>query len=110
MARRFALISDIHANLTALDAALADIDAAGIRELYCLGDIVGYGRALHYVNAGSVGRPKDGDPRACWVEVSVSGDDLAAEIHRVDYDVETVARVIVALGLPATFAEALRTG
>lgn len=41
--RRIALFSDIHANLKALDAVLADIDAQGITERYCLGDLVGYG-------------------------------------------------------------------
>lgn len=41
--RRFALFSDIHGNLLALDAVLADIDAAGVNERYCLGDLVGYG-------------------------------------------------------------------
>lgn len=38
-----ALISDIHGNLEALQAVLADIDSKGIKEVYCLGDIVGYG-------------------------------------------------------------------
>lgn len=40
---RRALISDIHANLEALHAVLEDIDREGIEEIYCLGDIVGYG-------------------------------------------------------------------
>jgi diadenosine tetraphosphatase ApaH/serine/threonine PP2A family protein phosphatase len=40
---RLALISDIHANIEALDAVLADIDQRGIKEIWCLGDIVGYG-------------------------------------------------------------------
>jgi diadenosine tetraphosphatase ApaH/serine/threonine PP2A family protein phosphatase len=40
---RRALISDIHANLEALEAVLADIKAQGIKEIYCLGDIIGYG-------------------------------------------------------------------
>ena len=39
----FALISDIHSNLEALEAVLADADRRGISEIYCLGDIVGYG-------------------------------------------------------------------
>ncbi len=39
----FAIISDIHANLEALQAVLADIDQRGVREVVCLGDIVGYG-------------------------------------------------------------------
>jgi predicted phosphodiesterase len=38
-----ALISDIHGNLEALTAVMADISAQGITEIYCLGDIVGYG-------------------------------------------------------------------
>lgn len=42
MAHR-AIISDIHANLEAAQAVLADIQAQGISEIYCLGDIVGYG-------------------------------------------------------------------
>lgn len=37
-----AFISDVHANLPALDAVLADIDARGVDALYCLGDLVGY--------------------------------------------------------------------
>jgi predicted phosphodiesterase len=38
-----ALISDIHSNLEALQAVLADIRSQGISEIYCLGDLVGYG-------------------------------------------------------------------
>ncbi|MDA7977884.1 MAG: metallophosphoesterase family protein [Pirellulales bacterium] len=38
-----ALISDIHSNLEGLEAVLADIESKGIKEVYCLGDIVGYG-------------------------------------------------------------------
>ncbi len=38
-----AFISDIHSNLEALEAVLADIRAQGIEEVYCLGDVVGYG-------------------------------------------------------------------
>src|SRR6476469_4033018 len=40
---KYALISDIHANLPALDAVLADIDAIGVEATYHLGDLVGYG-------------------------------------------------------------------
>ena len=38
-----AFISDIHANLEALEAVLADIQAQGVDRVYCLGDVVGYG-------------------------------------------------------------------
>lgn len=38
-----AVISDIHANVAAFDAVLADIEAQGCEDVYCLGDIIGYG-------------------------------------------------------------------
>ncbi len=38
-----ALISDIHSNLESLTAVLADLRAQGVEEVYCLGDVVGYG-------------------------------------------------------------------
>jgi diadenosine tetraphosphatase ApaH/serine/threonine PP2A family protein phosphatase len=40
---RLAFISDIHANLEALEAVLADIDGRDVDDIYCLGDVVGYG-------------------------------------------------------------------
>jgi predicted phosphodiesterase len=40
---RLAIVSDIHANLPALEAVLADVEGAGVDELWCLGDVVGYG-------------------------------------------------------------------
>src|SRR5438034_11646360 len=40
---RLAFISDIHANLPALEAVLADVEGADPDELWCLGDVVGYG-------------------------------------------------------------------
>ena len=40
---RIALISDVHGNLTALEAVLADIDARGITRIFNLGDYVGKG-------------------------------------------------------------------
>ena len=38
-----AIISDIHSNLEALQAVLADIRSLGVKDIYCLGDVVGYG-------------------------------------------------------------------
>ena len=40
---RLALVSDLHANLAAVEAVLADIARRGITDIYCLGDVVGYG-------------------------------------------------------------------
>jgi predicted phosphodiesterase len=39
----FAVISDIHSNLEALTTVLGDIEKRGIKTIYCLGDVVGYG-------------------------------------------------------------------
>ena len=41
-----AIISDPHANDNALDFAIKDIDAKGIKRIVCLGDIVGYGNQI----------------------------------------------------------------
>jgi predicted phosphodiesterase len=40
---RIALLSDVHGNLPAFEAVLADVDAQGADEIWCLGDLVGYG-------------------------------------------------------------------
>jgi diadenosine tetraphosphatase ApaH/serine/threonine PP2A family protein phosphatase len=40
---KIAVVSDVHSNLHALDAVLAEIDAGSFDELWCLGDVVGYG-------------------------------------------------------------------
>ena len=40
---RIALITDVHANVPALDAALAEIERLGVDNIYCGGDLVGYG-------------------------------------------------------------------
>jgi predicted phosphodiesterase len=41
--RRVGLVSDIHGNLPAFEAVLADVDGAGVDAIWCLGDLVGYG-------------------------------------------------------------------
>ena len=40
---QIAVVSDVHSNLAALEAVLAAIDAAQADEIWCLGDVVGYG-------------------------------------------------------------------
>ena len=65
---------------------------------------------IHFVNTGSVGRPKDGDWRAGYVLLDVSGDAVRAEHRRVEYDLEEAMRGIRASELPDDFAEYLRTG
>lgn len=63
---------------------------------------------VHIVNDGSVGKPKDGDPRACYAVIDTEG--LQIEFRRVEYEVEAVAEDIVKRGLPEAYAKALRTG
>jgi predicted phosphodiesterase len=65
---------------------------------------------VHFVNTGSAGRPKDGDPRAGYVLLDVTATDVHIEFVRVEYDVEAAARAIVASALPDEFADYLRTG
>jgi predicted phosphodiesterase len=64
----------------------------------------------HVVNAGSVGKPKDGDPRACYVVLEAAGRDLTVEWMRVAYDIETAAQAIEASAMPHEYAAMLRAG
>lgn len=63
-----------------------------------------------FVNTGSVGRPKDGDPRAGYVLLEVDGSGARVEFVRVTYDVDAAAAGVIAAGLPHEFATFLRTG
>jgi predicted phosphodiesterase len=101
------------------------------------GDLIAFGHThhpwhrvvegIHFLNTGSVGRPKDGDWRAGYVVVTVeegagkamasgSGDGPAAgglisvELVRVEYDLERARAGILASTLPDAFAEYLATG
>lgn len=65
---------------------------------------------IHFVNTGSVGRPKDGDWRAGYMLVDVSGAGVRVELVRVEYDLEAATAGVRAAGLPDEFAEFLRTG
>ena len=60
------------------------------------------------LNPGSVGQPRDGDPRAAYVLIEIDEDGVTAEIHRVAYDVEAMAQAIEETELPAEFARAIR--
>jgi predicted phosphodiesterase len=64
----------------------------------------------HIINAGSVGKPKDHDPRACYVLVSGEGGQLKVDFIRVAYDVERAAQAIEATEMPHQFAKMLREG
>jgi predicted phosphodiesterase len=65
---------------------------------------------IHFVNTGSVGRPKDGDWRAGYVLLSITGSDAMVDFVRVAYDIDQAASAIHASGLPVEFAEQLKSG
>ena len=60
------------------------------------------------LNPGSVGQPRDGDPRAAWLLLDL--DDLSASFERTDYDIAGAAAAIRAARLPDSLAERLEYG
>lgn len=84
------------------------------------GDLIAFGHThkpwhreiagIHFVNTGSVGRPKDGDWRAGYVVVDLSSDGAAVEFVRVNYDLDRTMKAIHESELPDDLAEYLRNG
>jgi predicted phosphodiesterase len=84
------------------------------------GDVLAFGHThlpwhaeedgVHFVNTGSVGRPKDGDWRASYVLLDVNASGVGVELVRVEYDVARASRAILESGLPREFAAFLQTG
>ena len=170
---RLAVISDIHGNLPAVEAVLADIAARDVDAVCHLGDLVGYGpwpnevverirdegiagvagnydttvahghancgcqyddprqraregdsvfvghthtpwtrsfRGTILVNTGSVGRPRDGDPRASYALAEAGAAAIEVVFPRVDYDVERAVAAIADAGLPTALGRILRSG
>lgn len=69
----------------------------------------------HAINIGAVGKPKDGDARACYVMLTVDQklsrihpDSFEAEFIRVPYDIEKAARAVEQSPLPDAYADMLR--
>ncbi len=60
------------------------------------------------INPGSVGQPRDGDPRAAWLELDT--DKWTASFHRVEYDIDRAAESIMATNLPEHLARRLYVG
>ena len=84
------------------------------------GDVLAFGHThkpwhrevngVHFINTGSVGRPKDGDWRAGYVLLDVGEGAAQVEFVRVAYDIERAVAGVRAAGLPEDFAEFLQTG
>jgi predicted phosphodiesterase len=65
-----------------------------------------YGGVL-FVNCGSVGKPKDGDPRAAFAILEPADGVPRVTIERVEYDARAVAQEVAAAGLPTEYADKL---
>jgi diadenosine tetraphosphatase ApaH/serine/threonine PP2A family protein phosphatase len=97
------LVGHSHVALQIVDAA--EGLAGGVAPAGTEGDVGGK-RAL--LNPGSVGQPRDGDPRAAYLLLDL--DEQRASFHRVDYDIERTQREIRDAGLPEILAARLDLG
>ena len=99
------------------DAFLAkQATAAGLQP----GDVLCFGHThepwhrvvegVHFINTGSVGRPRDGDWRAGYVLLEIGDGFARVRLVRVPYDLATAVAGVRAAGLPEEFAEFLETG
>ena len=93
---------------------MAEIAGAKAGDVLCFGHThLPWHRSIegvHFVNTGSVGRPKDGDWRAGYVVLDVDKSAVQVEFIRVAYDVDATVRAIRASDLPDDFADYLRAG
>ena len=71
----------------------------------------------HAINIGSVGKPKDGDARGCYVMLTLEEnsskfikDSVQVDFHRFEYDIEKAALAVENSILPNAYAEMLRKG
>lgn len=80
-------------------------------------EMIGYGETgtvaiaphtMYIINVGSVGQPRDGDPRACFCIYDT--DTKTVEIKRTPYDVGSAQQKILQAGIPSFFARRLESG
>jgi putative phosphoesterase len=64
----------------------------------------------YFINAGSVGKPKDKDPRICVCLIDLNQDNIKLTFIRKEYDIKFVCKEIINSGLPYYFAEKLMKG
>jgi predicted phosphodiesterase len=72
------------------------------------GAVLELGSGEWLLNPGSVGQPRDADPRAAWLELDTEA--CTARYHRVTYDIAAAGEAILAAGLPSSLAERLHAG
>jgi len=107
--QRISLVGHSHVSLFFTRPAGGEEQAEEVRGAQAGDDtLLDLGAGEWLINPGSVGQPRDGDPRAAWLELDTDGP--SARFHRVPYDVERAAEAIVAAGLPRRLAERLKVG
>jgi diadenosine tetraphosphatase ApaH/serine/threonine PP2A family protein phosphatase len=70
--------------------------------------LTGQGKVV--VNPGSVGQPRDGDPRASYVIYDTGEQTETVELRRVEYEVNATQRLMMEAGLPTWLTERLSQG
>lgn len=105
--KRIALIGHSHASLFFMRPA--GQEHGGIRgALASDGKLLDLSQGRWLVNPGSVGQPRDGDPRASWLELDT--DQETARFRRIPYDIERAAESIASADLPGRLASRLYLG
>ncbi len=99
---RYSIVGHTHVAMHCAEAAVATLVDAND------GDSLVLGETRVILNPGSVGQPRDGDPRAGYILY----DDSAATVtwHRIAYDIAAAQRKIIAAGLPEMLANRLSLG
>jgi predicted phosphodiesterase len=62
----------------------------------------------YFVNVGSVGQPRDNNPKAAYVIYDL--DESSIELRRLEYDIPKTQKKILQAGLPSRLAERLSDG
>lgn len=102
--QRIGLIGHSHVALSF--ARPAGEPAAGEKRL--AGDVMDVSAGEWLLNPGSVGQPRDGDPRAAWLVLDT--ERQRAEWRRTDYDIAGAGEAIRSAGLPGSLADRLVFG
>jgi diadenosine tetraphosphatase ApaH/serine/threonine PP2A family protein phosphatase len=77
---------------------------------YTLENIIQVGSLRVIANIGSVGQPRDGNPKASFAIYTNEGEEKSIEVRRIDYDIAAAQAKILKAGLPEILAERLALG
>ena len=101
----FPLVLVGHSHVALQIAATTDDVEGGLARA---GTVVDFGDTPTVLNPGSVGQPRDGDPRAAYLLLDI--DERRAEFRRVEYDIARTQNEMAEAGLPSALAARLALG